>query len=577
MNKFNFIQHIKAASKKIDCDLVIKNISIIDVFMQDTYVNDVAIKDGYIIGIGNYNGKIEIDGKNKYITPGFIDAHIHIESSLTTPYEYAKAALMHGVTTAIADPHEIANVLGTDGINFIIENSKNIPFDFYFMLPSCVPATYFENSGATLNSYDLKNFYLSPRILGLAEVMNFPAVSECDEDMIAKLLDARINKKRIDGHASGLTGDAINIYAAANIRTDHECISSSEAIEKLRRGMYILMREGTSAKNLKELLPIINEGNSRKICFCTDDKHIDDLIKNGSIDYSVRYAIKKGINPACALQIASLNAAECYKLDNLGAIAPGYRADFLILNNLEEVNIQQVYKNGKLVVDNNKVVIEEHQNTNFSPVNNSINIPPLNKDSFKINLKDKNFLNVMELTSNKLETNHLRINISNYTDTDFKSDINEDILKTAVIERHHNTGNIGLGLLKGINLKEGAIATTIAHDSHNLIICGTNDNDMIFAAESLKEMGGGIIIVKNNTILASVKLEIAGLITRRPVNELLADLEKLHSVINKIAPNINFNPFLTLSFISLPVIPDLKITDKGLFDVKNLKFIPVSE
>lgn len=577
MNKFNFTQQIKAASKKIDCDLVIKNISIVDVFMQDTYVNDVAIKDGYIIGIGNYNGKIEIDGKNKYITPGFIDAHIHIESSLTTPYEYAKAALMHGVTTAIADPHEIGNVLGTDGINFMIENSKNIPFDFYFMLPSCVPATYFENSGATLNSYDLKNFYSNPRVLGLAEVMNFPAVAECNEDMIAKLLDAKINKKRIDGHGAGLTGDAINIYAAANIRTDHECISSSEAIEKLRRGMYILMREGTSAKNLKELLPIINEGNSRKICFCTDDKHIDDLIKNGSIDYSVRYAIKNGISPACALQIASLNAAECYKLDNIGAIAPGYKADFLILDNLEEVNIQQVYKNGELVVDNNKLVIEEHLNTNFSPVNNSINIPSLNKDSFKIDLRNKNFLNVMELTSNKLETNHLRINISNYTDTDFKSDVNEDILKTAVIERHHNTDNIGLGLLKGINLKEGAIATTIAHDSHNLIICGTNDDDMIFAAESLKEMGGGIIIVKNNTILASVKLEIAGLMTRRPVNELLADLEKLHSVINKIAPDINFNPFLTLSFISLPVIPDLKITDKGLFDVKNLKFIPVSE
>lgn len=579
MKKNVLIDNIKAANKDILCDLVVKNISVVDVFQCTSFICDVAIKNGFIVGLGEYSGEIEIDGTGKFICPGLIDSHAHIESSMLTPNEYYKTAILHGVTSLIADPHEIANIMGQAGIEFMINSSKNLPFDFYFMLPSCVPSTPFENSGAILDSSDLKSFYNTTNVLGLAEVMDYPSVSNCNSDMINKLYDAISNNSIIDGHGAGLDTHAINVYSTANIKTDHECCNYEQLLDRVRRGIYVLMREGTVAKNLNDLLKGASIFNSRRLCLCTDDKHIDDLSKNGSIDTSIKMCIKNGLAPEIAIQMATLNAAECYKLTNKGAIAPSYIADFIILDSLEDFKINSVYKNGKLVVSNNTLINDINPPSLSYNLSNSINLPKLTKDSFKINIKNKSVLNIIELIPNKLESNHIKINIDKLNLKDeFKClTTNDNLLKIAVIERHKNTGNIGLGVLKGLNLKSGAIATTIAHDSHNLIVCGTNDEDILFAVEELRKINGGIIVVNEGKILASVPLEIGGIITARTSDEVIANLNKLHAAIKIIAPDITFNPFLTLSFLSLPVIPDIKITDKGLFDVKKFAFIDICE
>jgi len=589
LDKQTLINHIKASNKSIKCDLVIKNVTIIDVFNKDKFVDSVGVKDGYIVGIGDYDGYEIIDGTNKYLCPGLIDSHCHIESSLVPPCEYYKLALLNGITSVITDPHEISNVMGTDGIKFMLNSSKEIPFDVYFMLPSCVPGTSFESSGATLLSKDLESFYSDDKVLGLAEVMDYPAVSDCKDNMIDKLLDAINNNKVIDGHSAGFNSMMTNTYRSANILTDHECNNAEEAIEKIRRGMYVLIREGSVAKNLKELLPAVNEGNSNRFCLCTDDKHIDDIAHNGSINSSIVYAMQTGLKPETAIQMATINPSNLYKLNNKGAIAPGYIADFLLLDNLEEFKISSVYKDGKLVVNDNKLINIKNNLTTESAANtickNSISLPDLNENNFKININSKEHtkLNILEIIPNKLESFHLKLNISaidslkNNNCESFHCSLKDDLIKIAVIERHKASGNIGLGILKGLGIKEGAVGTTIAHDSHNLILAGTNDKDMLFAAKELEKMHGGIIVVRNEKVLAHIQLEIGGLMTNRKYTEIENELEKLHSAIKLIAPDINFNPFLTLSFLSLPVIPDLKITDKGLFDVINFKFIDICE
>ena len=577
MNKKDFISQIKASSKAEICDLVIKNITIVDVFQNSSFIDNVAIKNGVIVGFGNYSGKIEIDCTGKYICPGLIDAHAHIESSLVTPREYYKAALLHGITSIIIDPHEIANVLGDKGIKLIMELAKDTPFDYYFMLSSCVPATSFETSGAVLQSKDLKALYTEPNVLGLAEVMNFPEVINCSGDMINKLWDAKSNGYIIDGHCAGFTKDMLNVYSTANMSTDHESHLADEVIERLRRGIYVHIREGSVAKNLKELIKVVSISNSRRICFCTDDKHIDDLIINGSIDSSIRMAISYGLAPETAIQMCTLNPSECYNLKYKGAIAPGYVADFIILDDLNNFVINSVYKNGNLVVKENNLLYNPSHREYVFPKLNNINTKEITSEDLKINIEGKTKINVIEINPNKLESNHLKLDINTLNNTkSFESDTTLDLLKIAVIERHKNTGNIGLGVIKGLNLKFGAIATTVAHDSHNLITTGTSDEDILFAIEELKKINGGIIVVKDGKVLASIQLEIAGLITSRKSSEVVYDLEKLHLAIKEIAPDINFNPFLTLSFLSLPVIPDLKITDKGLFDVSKFEFIDIA-
>ncbi len=577
-NKKIFESNIKAAAKREKCDLVIEGVTVVDVFQGETFSANIAIKNGYIIGFGDYEAERKISGNGKYICPTLIDAHAHIESSFLTPREYSKSVLKHGVGAAVVDPHEISNVLGKKGIDFMINESRGLPFDFHFMLPSCVPATEWEISGAVLNSEDLKAYYNNKKVTGLAEVMDYPAVLEGKQYILDKIYDSLKNNRVVDGHCAGFSNDLLDVYGTARITTDHESHQCEEVIEKIRRGIYVFLREGTAAKNLEDLIPTITNYNSRRICLCTDDRHIDDIVNYGSIDNAVRLCINHGINPTIAIQMGTINIAECYKLNNVGAIAPGYKADFIILDDLNEFKINSVYKDGKIVVENNKFLFDLPERSWEIISNNTVNIGTIEKEDVKINLRGKSILNVLEIIPNKLETNHIKMKISELNLNDeFEFLPNEDIIKAVVVERHRDEKKISLGAIKGLKIKSGAVATTIAHDSHNIISCGTNDIDIIKAIERLKEIKGGIVVVNNGKILAEIQLEIAGLITARTTEEVLVDLSKLHLAIDEIAPNVEFNICLTLSFLALPVIPELKITANGLFDVLKFKFISVVE
>jgi adenine deaminase len=569
---------IFSATKLTKSDLVFLNIQIVDVITQDIYTSDVAVKDGYFVGIGDYkgSGKKEIDGTGKFIIPGFIDAHAHIESTLVTPIEYSNASLPHGITAVIADPHEIANVSGIEGIKFMIENARHVPMDIHFMLPSCVPATSFENAGFTLKSHDLKPLYKMEGVSGLAEVMDFPSVLNGDPDMMQKLMDADQAGATIDGHCAGFGIDQLNAYATAQIRTDHECDTQEGLIDRARRGIYTLVREGTVCKDLLKMLPVINEKNSRQLCFATDDKHLDDLVINGGININVRLAIENGLNPVTAIQMATLNAATCYKLKNKGVIAPGYIADFSIVTDLEKLNISQVYKNGVLVAKNRELVdrIEPSAHLPSKNLITSIKIPDVTVLDLDIDMLGSHKANIIEVIPGSVVSNHL-IEPVKVENGKFKINVKKDLLKIAVVERHKNLGNIAVGIIKGLKLKKGAIASTVAHDSHNLIIVGTNESDMVAAIHAIQGMQGGIVIVNKGRILSSLKLEGAGLITSRPASEVMEDLKALRNTISQMAPECSFDPFLALSFMSLVVIPHLKICDQGVFNVNTFSFIDV--
>lgn len=575
MNKNQLIRRIEVAAGRSPADLVIKNGQILDVFNGEIMDGDIAIADGYIAGIGKYTGETIIDAKGCVVAPAFIDGHVHIESSMVIPPEFAKVLLLHGVTTAITDPHEIANVLGTNGIQFMLDTAENLLVDLYTMLPSCVPATRFEHSGATLSMDDLKPFYQHPMVLGLAEVMNFPAVLHCESSMIEKIFETKRSRKKMDGHAAGLSSDDLNIYMAAGIRTDHESVTAKEAKERLKKGMYLMIREGTVAKDLRQLLPVVNEQNSRRCLFVTDDKHLDDLIIEGSIDHNVRLAITEGLAPITAYQMGTLNAAECFGLTEKGAIAPGYKADLLILSDFESVTISKVFKNGKLVMENGCLVDEPVNTTSIlEQLTNTVHFHNLSQEDFHIYFKNSK-ANIIEIIPNSLLTRHIVEEIEVGENNLFKPSIEKDQLKLAVIERHHMTKHIGLGIVKGLGLKSGAIATTVAHDSHNLILAGTNDADLLFAAEEMRKIKGGLIVVQNGKVLAALPLPIAGLLSEQPYQKVCSSLVSIHHALNKIGASHDFNPFLTLSFLALPVIPELKLTDMGLFQVSSFKHIPI--
>ena len=574
MERNQLERRISVASGKEPADTVIKNGKIVDVFNGEIMEGDIAIVDGYFAGIGEYSGKNIIDANGCYISPAFIDGHVHIESSTVTAREFAKVLLLHGVTTIIADPHEIANVSGVTGIQYMLNSTENLPFDFYFMLPSCVPATAFEHSGATLTAEDLKPFYQHPRVLGLAEVMNYPAVVNAEQDMVRKIYDAKHLGKKIDGHAAGLKANDLNVYMSAGIRTDHESTTTDEARDRLRRGMYLMIREGTVAKDLNQLIPVVNERNARRCLFVTDDKHLDDLVHEGSIDHNVRLAITSGLSPLTAIQMASINAAECFGLEDKGAIAPGYRADFIFLDNLDTIQITDVYKDGRAVVKNG-LLIRELGNADPSisaSIRESVRFHELEEDSFQILLKEKK-ANIIEIIPNSLVTIHQIEEVDTCELGLFRPSTKKDQLKLAVIERHHMTGAIGLGIVKGLGLKSGAIATTIAHDSHNLIIAGTNNYDMVVAANAIKDIQGGMVVVNQGEVIASLELSIAGLMSDRPYQEVYSKLNEINLALRTLGANDHFNPFLTLSFLSLPVIPELKLTDQGLFQVSTFKHI----
>ena len=569
---------IDISKKNKKPNLVFKNAKVVNVFTHEIIKADVAINDGIIVGVGKYTGIKNIDLKEKYIAPGLIDSHIHIESSMLSPGEFSKVVVPRGTTTIIADPHEIGNVCGLDGIEYMLNSTENLPLNTYIMLPSCVPATNFENSGAILKSNDLEKYIHHERVLGLGEMMNYAGVINKDKDVMEKLKLFNENKKSIDGHAPGLSGENLNAYIISGVNTDHECSTVEEMIEKLRLGMYVILREGSASKDLKNLIKGVNEYNYQRILLCSDDRHSDDLLKEGHIDYSIRLAIENGIDPITAIQMATINPAICYKLKNIGAIAPGYKADLIIFNSLEEFKIEEVYKDGKLVARENKPLFTTND-ANLYKVLNTVHLSKISKDDIQIYLNKENGeeeVNIISLQPQSIITKKEKT-IVEVENKKFKFNKNKDILKLAVIERHKNTGNIGIGLVKNLGIKNGAIATTISHDSHNLVVAGDNDEDIINAVNKVIDMGGGIAISSSNKILECLSLNIGGLMSNKNVEYVNLKLSKLMEIAyNKLKVNKDIDPLLTLAFLALPVIPEIKLTDRGLFDVEEFKFINLS-
>ena len=555
---------IKAAKGEEIADIVIKNANIINVLSGDIHRGDVAVVNGKIIGIGNdYKGKEEIDINGSYLSPSFLDGHVHLESAMISPYEYAKAVIPSGTTTVIADPHEISNVLGLQGISFMREATRTLPLDVYMMLPSCVPATDMETSGSKLSASDLSIFIKKSWVLGIGEMMNFPGVLNNDPTVINKI--TLPVSKRVDGHAPGLSGKNLCAYISTGISSDHECISVEEAREKIRMGLYIMIREGTVAKDLDSLLPVVDANNSRRCFFVTDDRYPHDLYDH--INSMVRRAVKYGIHPLTAIQMASINTAEYFKIQNLGAIAPGYQADMLVFDNLSDFKPAMVFKKGQLVAKNGKFLPKENGYT-LPETRGSVNVKWIEKDNFKIKANSDK-IKVINVTGNKLITLG-SIEKTNIVDGFAETDIENDVLKIAIIERHKATGNIGLGFVKGLGLKSGAIASTVAHDSHNMVIIGTNDDDMYYAAVELVKSQGGKIVVENGKTLEKLPLPVAGLISDLPIEEVIEKLKSLVKSTKQLGCKLD-DAFMNMAFLSLPVIPDLKITDKGLIDVNKFE------
>ena len=563
-------ERIRIASGEGKVDLLIKNGRVVNVFSGEIDKKDVAVYGGTIVGFGDYEAKKIIDVNGDFLCPGLIDGHVHIESSMVTIPEFARAVLPNGTTSVAIDPHEIANVLGQEGIRFMAESARDVPLNVFIMLPSCVPATHMETSGATLKADDLKALFKEPWAIGLAEMMNFPGVIFRDPEVLRKIEMAK--GKRTDGHAPTLSGKGLYAYLTAGIRSDHECTALKEAKEKLKNGMWIMIREGTTARNLRSLLPLVNSKNSRRFLFVTDDRHPKELLQDGHIDSMVRQAIRWGTDPLLAIQMATLNTAEYFRLDDLGAIAPGYRADIVSFDHLGRFQIKKVFKDGILVAEKGKMLFPPIRKRKGPKVKGSVRIKPFRKDAFLIR-SDQSLAKVIQLIPNQIVTKKVMKKIP-LKEGVAHPDIKEDILKIAVVERHKATGNIGVGFVQGFGLKKGAIGSSVAHDSHNLVIVGTNDQDMMKAVEIIQAMGGGLAVVSNGKALASLSLPIAGLMSEAPAANVNVQLENLLHAAKNLGCKIP-DPFMTLSFLSLPVIPELKITDKGLVDVNQFKFVPL--
>lgn len=568
---------IDKSQKREKADFIIQHAQIADVFNLRWRQGDVVVADGKIIAIsepGEFEADEIIDARGKYIVPGFIDAHIHIESSMLAPKQFNRIILPHGVTAVVTDPHEIANVAGKAGLEFMLREIEDVEMDIYYMLPSSVPGTSFENAGAVLTAKDLAEFVHHESVLGLAEVMDFPAVLNGEEGMLSKLKLAQDADMIIDGHGAGLTSAQIRGYRAAGIATDHECVTAEEALDRVEQGMYVLIREGSAAKNLKAILPAVTVANARRFAFCTDDKHLDELIEQGSINYAVALAIEEGMDPLLAIQLASLNAAECYRLNNKGAIATGFDADFLLVDNLQTMKALAVWKDGKKVAEHGKMLTPAPEKSIIeTSILHSMHLPKLSKEDLRLPFKG-NRANVMQIVPNQLITKRIEAKVD-VVNGEFIPSVKKDLLKLAVVERHHHLGTKAVAIVQGIGIQSGAVATTIAHDSHNAIVVGTNDDDMLVALNALQEMQGGLVIVNEGEIIASLILPIGGLMTDCSAEEAKLELQKLHEGLHIIHPTLNYHLFLTLSFLALPVIPDIKLTDTGLFDVKAFKHIPV--
>lgn len=554
---------IAVAAGREKADLVLKNAKYLNVFSNEFLCGDIAVANGLIAGVGKYDGKTEIDVSGKLVLPGFIDAHIHLESSMVTPAEFAKAVVAHGTTTVITDPHEITNVMGIDGVEYMIQASQNLPIDVHFMMPSCVPATEIDESGAELDCKDIDLYLDNKKVLGLAEMMNYVGVINGDKNVLSKIVTSQAHHKKIDGHAPELSGNDLNAYIAAGVYSDHECSTFENALEKLRKGQFIMIREGTAAHNLKALMPLLTQQYYSRCMFATDDKHPSDLLYGGHIDYIVKQALKNGADPIVALKTATHHAARYFLLNNKGAIASGYLADIVVVDNLEDFNIETVFKRGKLVFDGEvkdfsaPTVDEKLAEKCFD----TFHLDSVTPSSFKVDGK----LGLIGLVGGELLTRNLG--------TADKIDVENDILKIACIERHKGTNHIGVGYVKGYSLKSGAVATSVAHDSHNIITVGCNDDDIAVAVNAIKDSKGGIAVVENGKIKALLELPIAGLMSDEPLTTVNEKLENAKSSAYELGADKSIDPFMTLSFLSLPVIPSLRITTKGVFDAENWKML----
>ena len=555
---------IAAAAGREPADLVLKNATFVNVFSNELSTMDIAVAEGLIVGMGSYQGRSEVDCTGKIVLPGFLDAHIHLESSLVSPTEFVKAVLPHGTTTVVTDPHEIANVMGTDGIEYMLQATEDLPVDVRFMLPSCVPATPLDESGAILDYRAIDSFYDHPRVQGLAEMMNFVGAINGDEQTVEKIVAAQAHHKKIDGHAPDLQGNDLNAYIAAGVYSDHECHDVKDAIAKLERGQFIMIREGTAARNLEALMPLLTGKYADRCMFCTDDKHPNDLLEKGHIDYIVKKAISLGADPITAVKVACHNAARYFLLNNRGGISPGYLADFVIIDNFQDFNIEQVYKKGVLMVDHGE--IQDFPSPEIEPylverAHKTFHVAALTAEDFA----EKRPRGIIGMVDGEITTVD-----AGYSD---RIDVEYDVLKIAVVERHKNTHHIGIGYIQGYGLKSGAVATSISHDSHNINVVGTNETDMAAAVNRVVELNGGIVVWDGGQSVAEVPLAIAGIMSDEPLVTVNEKLETAKDAAHKLGVNPGIDPFMTLSFMALPVIPSLRITTRGVFDVTTQSYV----
>ena len=555
---------INAAAGREPADLVLKNATYVNVFSNELCHADIAVAEGLIVGMGQYSGAVEEDCTGKIVLPGFLDAHIHLESSLVSPKEFVKAVLPHGTTTVITDPHEIANVMGTDGIEYMLQATEDLPVDVRFMLPSCVPATPLDESGASLDYRAIDSFYDHPRVQGLAEMMNFVGIIAGDDQPVEKIVAAQAHHKKIDGHAPDLVGNDLNAYIAAGVYSDHECHDLNDAIAKLERGQFIMIREGTAARNLDALAPLLCDKYSERCMFCTDDKHPNDLLEKGHIDYIVKRAIGLGVDPITAVKVACHNAARYFLLNNRGAIAPGYLGDFVIIDNFQDFNIGRVFKKGELMVDHG--VVKDFPTPAIDPylterAHSTFHVERLTAEDFT----EARPRGIIGMVNGEITTVD-----AGYSD---RIDVEYDVLKIAVVERHKNTRHIGIGFLQGYGLKSGAVATSVSHDSHNIIVVGTSEADMAAAANRVVELNGGIVVWDGGKPVAEVPLSIAGIMSDEPLTTVNEKLEFAKAKAHALGVNPGIDPFMTLSFMALPVIPSLRITTRGVFDVTTQSYV----
>ena len=555
---------VEVAAGRERADLVLKNATYVNVFSNELCTGDIAVAEGLIVGMGSYSGETEVDAAGRIVLPGFIDAHIHLESAMVSPAQFAKAVLPHGTTTVVTDPHEIANVMGTDGIEYMLQATEDLPVDVRFMLPSCVPATPMDESGAVLDYRSIHSFYDHPRVQGLAEMMNYPGVIGADPQVIEKIVAAQAHHKKIDGHAPGLVGGDLNAYMAAGVYSDHECSDLADALAKLRMGQFIMIREGTAAHNLQALLPLLTPQYADRCMFCCDDKHPSDLLEKGHIDYIVREAIRRGVDPIVAVKTACHHAARYFLLNNRGAISPGYLADFVVIDNFESFRIEKVFKKGVEMYDGYTV-------RDFAPPEIDPDLVRRAHDTFHLaQLRAEDFAEARPRGIIGMVPGEIVTEDKGYAQG---IDTSRDILKIAVVERHKNTRHTGIGYLQGYGLERGAVATSVSHDSHNIIVVGANEEDMAAAVNRVAANRGGIVVMEGGRCLGEVVLAIGGLMSDGALEDVNRDLESAKDAAFRLGVSREIDPFMTLSFMSLPVIPTLRLTTRGVIDVLKQQYI----